>query len=70
MYKLLAKASSKNDSTTSADIIKPSDLTWVQYGYYKLTKQHQSILCGNGLMDDYIMGDAQFLIKKLFQGIE
>jgi len=69
MYKPLAKASSKNDLTTSADIIKPSDLTWVKYGCYKLTKQHRSILCGNGLLDDYIMGAAQFLIKKQFPEI-
>jgi len=67
MYRPQAKGASNKNSTTSTDIVKQSDLTWVQYGCYKLTKQHRSLLCGNGLLDDYFMGAAQYLIKKNFQ---
>ena len=72
LYKMLtphAKASTNNESPVSADISKQSDINWVQYGCYKLTRHHRSLLCGNDLLDDYIIGTSQFLIKKQFPEI-
>ena len=63
------KASTSSDFVMSADTTKHSDITWVQYGCYKLTKQHRSLLCGNGLLDVCLIGASQFLIKKQFPEI-
>ena len=59
-----------NSDFTKSDItLKQGNLTWIQHGSYRLTKHHKSLLCGNGLLDDYHIGASQFLLQKQFPEI-
>ena len=49
--------------------MKQSDHTWIHHGSYRLTKHHRSLLCRNGLLDDYHIGASQFLLQKQFPEI-
>ena len=58
-----------NSKLTKSDItLKQNDLTWIQHGSYRLTKNHKSLLSRNGLLDDYHIGASQYLLQKQFPG--
>jgi len=67
LYKMSTPHSTTNSNFTNSNItLKQNNLTWIQHGSYRLTKHHRSLLCRNGLLDDYHIGTSQFLLQSAF----
>ena len=57
------------ESKTIGSESSKQNTMWLQYGCYVLTKQHKTILHGDGLLDDIHIGAAQFMISTQFPTI-